>query len=326
MPSSRSASALHSMCQPGRPGPHIVSQLGSSDADVNDFRPLDAAIRDAGIPKVPMSHTSWTPAEKLDYSFGITRETPSVAAQQTAELAAGLWDGVKGVPGGLWSGVKTLADGYRGIGYAITGNLDKFKPQSSITLEGIARGIYENSPVGMLGAMADNNYRAAGNRFVGAVVGLGTSVALPYLKNVPGLNYDVGAAASRGAYSLGEYAAGKAEGWLDRSGLRMYAVPPSATSHTISVGKNTVTYALDADGSTVSASGNLQETFSGMTRSSAELRAQFAAATAGITGDQGGHLVAHRFVLDNGAVNLFPQEGNFNMSAFKKLKMIALAI
>ena len=33
VPSSRSASAEHSMCQPGRPGPHIVSQLGSSAAD-----------------------------------------------------------------------------------------------------------------------------------------------------------------------------------------------------------------------------------------------------------------------------------------------------
>ena len=33
VPSSRSASALHSMCQPGRPGPHIVSHDGSSAAD-----------------------------------------------------------------------------------------------------------------------------------------------------------------------------------------------------------------------------------------------------------------------------------------------------
>ena len=32
-PSSRSARALHSMCQPGRPGPHSVSHDGSSGAD-----------------------------------------------------------------------------------------------------------------------------------------------------------------------------------------------------------------------------------------------------------------------------------------------------
>ncbi|MEJ2419622.1 MAG: hypothetical protein P8Y45_22395, partial [Exilibacterium sp.] len=36
-------------------------------------------------------------------------------------------------------------------------------------------------------------------------------------------------------------------------------------------------------------------------------------------GDHGGHLVDHRFILDQGRVNMFPQEGNFNLSAYKTL-------
>lgn len=45
-----------------------------------------------------------------------------------------------------------------------------------------------------------------------------------------------------------------------------------------------------------------------------------AQAARGVAGDQGGHLIAHRFVLDQGGSNLFPQEANFNMSAFKTLE------
>ena len=57
-----------------------------------------------------------------------------------------------------------------------------------------------------------------------------------------------------------------------------------------------------------------------MPRSAAEIQAQADAAAAGIAGDQGGHAIGHRFMLDQGAKNLFPQEGNFNMSAFKTIE------
>lgn len=94
------------------------------------------------------------------------------------------------------------------------------------------------------------------------------------------------------------------------------------TSKTITenIGKNTVTWIVDADGLPISASGTLRETFSGSKRSSSEVTAQTNAAKAGQTGDQGGHVVGHRFVLNQGAKNLFPQEGNFNMGAFKTLE------
>ena len=89
---------------------------------------------------------------------------------------------------------------------------------------------------------------------------------------------------------------------------------------TLNAGRNTVTATLGADGAPLSASGNLREYFSGLDRSSAEVQAQANAAARGMAGDQGGHLVGHRFVGDQGSANLFPQEGNFNMSAFKTLE------
>ena len=39
-----------------------------------------------------------------------------------------------------------------------------------------------------------------------------------------------------------------------------------------------------------------------------------------IKGDHAGHAVAHRYVLDQGLPNLFPQNGNFNTSAYKKME------
>ncbi len=89
---------------------------------------------------------------------------------------------------------------------------------------------------------------------------------------------------------------------------------------TRTVGNNTVTYTMDANGNTLSASGNLREYFSGGVRSTTEIQAQADAAAKGITGDQGGHLVGYRFLPEQGAINLFPQEGNFNMSAFKTIE------
>jgi hypothetical protein len=66
---------------------------------------------------------------------------------------------------------------------------------------------------------------------------------------------------------------------------------------------------LDEAGNTISASGNLREYFKGVLRSPAKIRAQADAAAKGIAGDQGGHLAGHRFVRDQGDINLFPQEG-----------------
>ena len=74
------------------------------------------------------------------------------------------------------------------------------------------------------------------------------------------------------------------------------------------------------DGNLEEASGTLKVFFTKTKRSSAEIKAQGLSGKNGLPGDQGGHIVAHRFVKDQGGKNLFPQNGNFNNSAFKTIE------
>ncbi|MDN5782766.1 MAG: DNA/RNA non-specific endonuclease, partial [Luteimonas sp.] len=92
------------------------------------------------------------------------------------------------------------------------------------------------------------------------------------------------------------------------------------TTTTAHIGDNTVTWTNDSEGRPIRAEADLGEVFSGIDRSSAETRAQGESADRGIEGDQGGHVIGHRFVKDQGLKNLFPQNGNFNVSAYKKLE------
>ena len=92
-------------------------------------------------------------------------------------------------------------------------------------------------------------------------------------------------------------------------------------------GKNVAQWTVDAQGRLVSARATLREVFSDLPRSRAERDAQLAAAEKGIAGDHGGHAIPHRFLGDQGEINLFPQNGvpdgvlkNFNGSAFKTLE------
>ncbi|MGO1072365.1 DNA/RNA non-specific endonuclease [Lysobacter sp. CA199] len=83
---------------------------------------------------------------------------------------------------------------------------------------------------------------------------------------------------------------------------------------------NNATWTVDEQGRPVHAQGTLRTVFSKIDRSDAETDAQRAAADRGIDGDQGGHVFGHRFVTDQGLKNLFPQNGNFNMGAYKTLE------
>lgn len=92
------------------------------------------------------------------------------------------------------------------------------------------------------------------------------------------------------------------------------------TQSTAQVGDNTVTWTNDSQGRPIRAEADLSEVFEDIDRSSEETEAQREAADRGIAGDQGGHLIGHRFVKDQGLKNLFPQNGNFNVSAYKTLE------
>ena len=86
------------------------------------------------------------------------------------------------------------------------------------------------------------------------------------------------------------------------------------------VGNNSVTWTQNAAGETLSARATLGEVFSGAKRSSAEVTAQSNVAAKGLADDVGGHIIGHRFTTDQGVKNLFPQNAQFNNSAFKKLE------
>lgn len=97
-------------------------------------------------------------------------------------------------------------------------------------------------------------------------------------------------------------------------------VPNNPNVISSTVGKNNVQWVTDSNGLPLESSGTLSEYFKGAKRSSAEVKAQATAGQRGLTDDHGGHLAAHRFVLDQGDKNLFPQNKNFNNSAFKTLE------
>ncbi len=83
---------------------------------------------------------------------------------------------------------------------------------------------------------------------------------------------------------------------------------------------NEVVYTVNAEGQTIRAEATLSNVTTGAVRSPDEIAATRRVGQAGIEGDQGGHIVAHRFMPDQGDINLFPQNANFNTSAYKRFE------
>lgn len=148
----------------------------------------------------------------------------------------------------------------------------------------------------------------------------GTAVGLALTRLDPP---DLGEAVDR---TLGQVLSFGSRPTLAEVGPRTAAATPSAvgaatgTERTAVVGRNEATWTLDAQGRPVRAEATLKEVFTDLERSSAETRAQGEAADRGIEGDHGGHIIGHRFVKDQGLDNLFPQNGDFNISAYKTLE------
>lgn len=123
------------------------------------------------------------------------------------------------------------------------------------------------------------------------------------------------------ANPIGSTSAHEAAPFLSFGALSSILPAVSTTTQTTAhIGENTVTWTNDSQGRPIRAEADLSEVFEGIDRSNAETDAQREAADRGIEGDQGGHLIGHRFVKDQGLKNLFPQNGNFNVSAYKTLE------
>ena len=99
------------------------------------------------------------------------------------------------------------------------------------------------------------------------------------------------------------------------------AVSPDGIVRTLrSYRSNRFEFVSDVDGTTRSAHFEINESATGLDRSSAEVRAQGEAADRGVSTDHGGHIIAHRFASDQGDINMFPQDAQFNNSAYKTVR------
>ncbi|MEU4311423.1 putative T7SS-secreted protein [Nocardia sp. NPDC024068] len=94
--------------------------------------------------------------------------------------------------------------------------------------------------------------------------------------------------------------------------------PHATRTVTETQGRNTATWTLNSDGKPIRAVAKLKEVFKKAERSNAEeSAANKIGKSGGRTDDHGGHVVDHRFMLDQLFKNMFPQNGNFNTSAYK---------
>jgi hypothetical protein len=103
----------------------------------------------------------WRTADGNVMSIPAPYALPDLASLQTTALLGGIKGGFANAPGGFVDGLSDLVHG-------------------RVTFDGLLTGMYENSPVGVLAAMADDNYSVAGGRLVGTGVGLATGAMVEY--------------------------------------------------------------------------------------------------------------------------------------------------
>jgi DNA/RNA non-specific endonuclease len=97
--------------------------------------------------------------------------------------------------------------------------------------------------------------------------------------------------------------------------------PPPPPKKAASIDGNSAEWTLDARGRPVKVTATLTSVKpEAGDRGSGELSAQDKIRALGKKGDDAGHMIGHRFMGDQGENNLFPQQGNFNKGAYKKLE------
>lgn len=91
--------------------------------------------------------------------------------------------------------------------------------------------------------------------------------------------------------------------------------------HSAKIGANSAEWTLNAAGEPTRVTATLRELQpAGTPRGKAELDAQDSVRGRGKADDDAGHVIGHRFLGDQGTRNMFPQNFNFNRSAYKKLE------
>ncbi|MCH2165648.1 MAG: DUF4781 domain-containing protein [Marinovum sp.] len=95
---------------------------------------------------------------------------------------------------------------------------------------------------------------------------------------------------------------------------------PDAGMTVVGKGDNEITILTRDGGETAETHAILRKYYKNAERSADELAAQDAVRAMGEDGDHAGHIIGHRFGLDQGMENMFPQDANFNTSAYKTME------
>ncbi|MEM1431541.1 MAG: DUF4781 domain-containing protein [Pseudomonadota bacterium] len=106
----------------------------------------------------------------------------------------------------------------------------------------------------------------------------------------------------------------------DKKAFILHADRPDVGMTVVGHGENEMMFLARGDGKTAEAHATLRKYHINAERSAEELAAQKTVGGQGHDTDDAGHSIGHRFGLDQGMDNLFPQDSNFNRGAYKKME------
>lgn len=100
--------------------------------------------------------------------------------------------------------------------------------------------------------------------------------------------------------------------------------PANSASATQSVterfGDNEAVWVIDEQGRPLSVTATLTSTYSEARTSQEKQHQRTVGGDARLSSDDGGHIIGHRFMSDQGLKNLFPQDANLNRGAYKSME------
>lgn len=216
------------------PGATLGAFLGGSRSDID--LGYDPSKPHVIITAPRLSAEQWAAIDRYE------------AGRTAAAFGAGIVDGITSIPRGVWETAKTVGEGYRGLVLLATGNIDRYQPRSRVTLDSIARGFVNSTPVGVLGTLASGDYRGAGANTIGTIAGIAGARLGPSISKLPVLNYNVpalpGFAPSGTGFKGTRYQVG--------------AVGDLSTTQTLSLGGGHAIYTIDeVSGLTMRAEGTV---------------------------------------------------------------------
>lgn len=146
----------------------------------------------------------------------------------------------------------------------------------------------------------------------------------PALREISGLVDRIPQSALDALPSSARESVERMKGQLDEffgRGTRAADEAAQAGVHSARVGRNSVEWTTDANGYPTHVTAELSELQPpGSRRGASELEAQDTVRERGLNDDDAGHVIGHRFLGDQGTRNMFPQNFNFNRSAYKKME------